>query len=168
MRAAPLGILPTIGEVLEKATIQAQLTHDTPDGIAAARAAALMPHYFLYDLGPKRDLGAFLEEYVPGHRWADGWQAKVGAKGWVSVRAAVGAVTAHDRLSDILRAAVAYTGDVDTVATIALAAASCSREVEQDLPGHLVDTLENGPYGRDYLIELDGRLLARTEGRARP
>jgi ADP-ribosylglycohydrolase len=168
MRAAPLSVLPTIAEVLENATIQARLTHDTPDGVAAACAAALMPHYFLNDLGPKRDLGAFLEEYVPGHRWADGWHAKVGAKGWVSVRAAVGAVTAHDRLNTILRAAVAYTGDVDTVATIALAAASCSREVEQDLPRHLFDTLENGAYGRDYLIELDGRLLERVDGRARP
>jgi ADP-ribosylglycohydrolase len=162
MRAAPIGVFSTVGEVLDRATIQARLTHGTPDGIAAACAAALMTHFFLYGYGSKRDLGAFLEEYVPGYRWGDGWHRRVGPQGWMSVRAAVGAVTAHDRLSDILRAAVAYTGDVDTVATIALAAASCSREVEKDLPRRLLDTLENGPYGRDYVTRLDDRLLALT------
>jgi hypothetical protein len=127
-----------------------------------------MTHFFLYDRGSKRDLGAFLEEYVPGHRWGDGWSGSVGPKGWMSVRAAVGAVTAHDRLSDVLRASVAYTGDVDTVATIALAAASGSREVEQDLPRNLVDGLENGAYGRDYLKHLDAQILARVPGKTRP
>jgi hypothetical protein len=34
---------------------QAAVTHDTPDGIAAAQAAAVMVHYLLYRLGPRRD-----------------------------------------------------------------------------------------------------------------
>jgi hypothetical protein len=54
---------------------------------------------------------------------------------------------------------VSYTGDVDTVAAIALAAGSCSREVSQDLPEVLTEGLENGKYGREYLIELDRRLF---------
>jgi len=54
----------------------------------------------------------------------------------------------------------AFTGDVDTVATIALAAASCSEEYEKDLPPQLVVSLENGRYGREYLTELDVELLA--------
>jgi len=76
----------------------------------------------------------------------------------MSVRAAVTAIQRHGSLSGILRASVAYTGDVDTVAAVALGAASCAEDVEQDLPPVLVEGLENGPYGRDYLVALDRRL----------
>jgi len=159
MRAAPIGIFPSITLVVERARIQARLTHDTPDGTNAAIAAALMGHYFLHDLGPKAALGAFLEGHVPGE-WARPWSGKVKAKGPMSVRAAISALAGSDRMSDLLRACVAFTGDVDTVAAIALAAGSCSREIAQDLPEHLVYGLEDGPYGRAYLEQLDGRLLA--------
>jgi ADP-ribosylglycohydrolase len=160
MRACPIGVYPTVAEVRERCTLQAKLTHDTPDGIAAACAAALMTHYCLYGIASKADMARWLEREAPGHRWADPWRGKVGSKGWMSVRAAITAVVAHDRLSDILRACIAFTGDVDTVATVALGAASCSAEVEQDIPAHLLDGLENATYGRDYLVELDTRLLA--------
>jgi ADP-ribosylglycohydrolase len=162
MRAAPLGVLPTIGEVVEKCHVQAALTHDTPDGINAATAAALMAHYLLYRLGPKKDLGTFLEGEVSG-QWSAAWHGKVGSKGWMSVRAAVTAVMRNERLSELLKDCIAFSGDVDTVATIALAAASCSEEYEQDLPENLVRTLENGPFGRDYIIALDRQLVACAE-----
>ena len=42
MRAAPIGIYPTPEKVIETATIQAAITHNTPDGINAAVAAALI------------------------------------------------------------------------------------------------------------------------------
>jgi ADP-ribosylglycohydrolase len=159
MRAGPLGVLPTPGSVLDRCRTQAALTHDTPDGIHAAQAAALMTHYFLYDLGPRERLGEFLEGLVPG-QWSAPWSGKVGSKGWMSVRAAVTAVRRNTSLAALLQDCIAFTGDVDTVATIALAAASCSREYEHDLPAALVEGLENGPYGRDYLAGLDRRLLA--------
>jgi hypothetical protein len=54
----------------------------------------------------------------------------------------------------------AFTGDVDAVAAIALAAASCCPDYAHDLPAALVGGLENGPYGRDYIIDLDRKLLA--------
>jgi ADP-ribosylglycohydrolase len=160
MRAAPIGIFPTIAEVIERCRVQAALTHNTPDGINAAVAAALLAHYFLYDLGPKADVGHWLAKQVPGP-WTEPWQGKVGAKGWMSVQAAVTAVVQSTTLSDLLRCCVAFRGDVDTVAAIALAAASCSREMTNDLPDHLHRDLERGPYGYDYIRELDGRLMAR-------
>jgi ADP-ribosyl-[dinitrogen reductase] hydrolase len=166
MRAAPLGVLPTIGEVVDRCRVQAAITHDTPDGINAATAAALMAHYFLYDLGPKAGLVDFLRAHVAGG-FATPWSGKVGSKGWMSVGAAITAVARNDRLSSLLVDCVAFTGDVDTVAAIALAAASCSREYEPDLPENLVLTLEDGPYGRGYLIDLDRRLLALAGDRAR-
>ncbi|HYP18891.1 MAG TPA: ADP-ribosylglycohydrolase family protein, partial [Chloroflexia bacterium] len=77
----------------------------------------------------------------------------------MSVRAAVTTVAGSSSLSELLRRCVDYTGDVDTVAAIALAAGSCSREVRQDLPEVLAEGLETGKYGREYLSELDRRLF---------
>jgi len=159
MRAVTLGILPTIDRVREICTLQAKLTHDTPDGIAAAVAASLSAHYFLYGLGAKADLGNFLNKHVPGRDWAAPYQGMVGEKGWQSVQAAITAITTCNTMSDVLRTSVAFTGDVDTVAAVALGVASVCDEVTKDLPQHLIDGLENGTYGRDYLRILDARLM---------
>lgn len=162
MRAAPIGVLPTIEQVIEATTIQAAITHNTPDGINAAIAAALMSHYFIYRLGAKQQLGEFLETHVSGE-WSKPWQGEVRSKGWMSVKAAITAVIRNDSLSELLKDCIAFTGDVDTVGAIALAAAACSNEITQDLPDHLIDGLENGTYGRDYIIQLDKQLMARRE-----
>jgi ADP-ribosylglycohydrolase len=167
MRATPLGVLSTIGTVLDQCRIQAALTHNTPDGIHAAQAAALMTHYLLYNLGRKEDVGKFLEDMVPG-QWNVPWLGTVKSKGWMSVRAAITAVRRHQSLAALLQDCIAFTGDVDTVATIALGAASCSQEYTHDLPPQLIQTLENGKYGRDYLIELDAKLMALVQRRANP
>jgi ADP-ribosyl-[dinitrogen reductase] hydrolase len=159
MRAAPIGVYPTIAAVVARATAQAKLTHDTPDGMRSAVAAALMAHYFLYGLGPKSELGAFIERHIPGE-WAQPWRGKVKSKGPMSVRAAITAIVGNASLSDVLCACIAFTGDVDTVAAIALGVGSCSSELAQDLPDHLVDGLEDGPFGRRYIEALDARLLA--------
>lgn len=161
MRATPIGVYATVEEVIARCRTQAAITHDTPDGINAAVAAALLAHYFLYDLGPKAEVGHFLERHVPGE-WSAPWQGKVKSKGWMSVRAAVTAIQASESLSRLLWACVDYTGDVDTVAAIALAAGSRAREITPNLPDHLLYGLENGAYGRDYLAALDERLAARV------
>ena len=160
MRAAPIGIFATMDEVISKATLQAKLTHDTPDGILAAVATALMTHYCLYKLGALKDLPTFLETHAHGKRWSDPWRGKVGAKGWMSVQAAVTVLVRNESMSALLKDCINFGGDVDTVATIALAAASCSAEYQQDLPPQLIDGLENARYGRDYLLELDRHLMA--------
>ena len=158
MRAAPIGVYPTIEQVIERSSLQAAITHNTPDGINAAVAASLMTHYFLYRLGPKKELGIFLARHVPGP-WARPWHGKVGSKGWMSVQAAITALLKHTRMSELLKACIQFSGDVDTVAAIALAAGSCCREIAQDLPSHLLNALENGSYGKDYIVRLDEQLL---------
>jgi ADP-ribosyl-[dinitrogen reductase] hydrolase len=160
MRAAPIGLLPDVAAVLEHAAVQARVTHDTPSGIASAQAAALAVHYCHHGLGPVAEVTRWLAGHL-GAEWAEPWRGKVGSKGRMSVRAALTALTTNPSMSKILEASVAFTGDVDTVATIALAAGSRSPEITQDLPRHLVDELEDGPYGRRYLAELDARLLSR-------
>lgn len=79
----------------------------------------------------------------------------------MSVRAAITALAESDRMSDLLCRCVDFTGDVDTVAAVACGAAAHCAEIEQDLPEVLLRELEDGPYGKDYLIELDARLLGK-------
>jgi len=163
MRAGPVGILPDPKQVVETAELQASVTHDTEDGRAAAAAAALMTHYFIYDEGPKVDLGNYLNLYAPVcsvRSWDEPWTGKVLGKGWMPVRAAITSIKAHDSLSSILRACIAFSGDVDTVGAIAMSAASCSKEIQKDLPEKLFWTLEGGKYGREFLAELDSKLFA--------
>ncbi|MFD5243221.1 ADP-ribosylglycohydrolase family protein [Amycolatopsis sp. NPDC058340] len=163
MRAGPIGVLPTVDDVLYHAKLQARITHDTPAGIAAAQAAALAVHYCHHRVGPLSEIARWIEGILPedvGHGgWALPWSGKVGPQGWMSVRAALTTLANGRSLSGMLHSAVALTGDVDTVATIALAAASRSPEVAQDLPPVLWRDLENGEFGRDHLAALDERLL---------
>lgn len=157
MRAAPIGLLSSVEDVLEYAEVQARVTHDTPPGIASAQAAALAVHYCHHALGPVADVGRWIAGRVDGP-WAQPWSGKVGSKGRMSVRAALTVLAECRSLSEMLRASVAFTGDVDTVATIALAAGARSAEIVQDLPAALVDGLEDGTYGRRYLADLDAQL----------
>ncbi len=157
MRATTIGAVKEIAQVKEMARLQANITHDTEGGINSAIAAALATHYFIYRLGDKSGLPAFLDKHVPGD-WTREHQGPVGQTGMESVRAAVTAIMRNQSMSDLLKDCIAFTGDVDTVATIALGAASHSLEVAQDLPVHLIVGLEDGPYGRSYLAAMDRRL----------
>lgn len=159
MRAGVVGLYHNVDEVLEKSRIQASITHHSVDGIAAAQASSLMVHYLVHSLGAKEDLGEYICSYVPGN-WNLPFEGKVGSNGWMSVRAAITAVVQENTLLDILKRSVAFTGDTDTVAAIALGAASCSNEVEKNIPLTLLDGLENGTYGKDFLTKLDKQLLS--------
>ncbi|WP_028938104.1 ADP-ribosylglycohydrolase family protein [Pseudonocardia spinosispora] len=158
MRVAPIGLLAEVADTLRYADVQARVTHDTEDAVVAAQAAALAVHYCHHRLGPTSDLPRWLDDRLPGD-WASPWQGPVGAQGLMSVHAAVTALAGATRLSALLRTCVAYTGDVDTVAAIALAAGSRAADLAQDIPRSLHDGLENGRFGRDYCIALDARLL---------
>lgn len=176
MRAAPIGTIRNTDEVIKKTILQAKLTHDTPDGIEAAVASALLTHFF--HLGFYRDgwtqdqVGAWINIVMDGreqftnhklikrrHDWNEEWAGKVKSKGWMSVKAAITAVRHNNKLSNLLKDCVNFTGDTDTVATIALGAAACSDTYKNDLPTVLYNTLENGAFGRDYLAKLDEKLL---------
>jgi ADP-ribosyl-[dinitrogen reductase] hydrolase len=155
MRAGVRGLLGDVEVVKSIAARQAAVTHDTREGIAAAQAAALMVHYLLYRLGPRRDLPRFLDTHVSGYGWSDTHKGPVGAKGCDSVRAALTALTRNYSVADLLVDCVNFGGDVDTVAAIAMAAAACADDITHDIPEPLWNGLENGRFGRDSLIELD-------------
>ena len=156
MRASPVGLFPKIEEVLEKTKLQASVTHDTPDGIQSAQAAALAVHYFAYNLGNKADLGKFIEQHVPNN-WSLPWNGKVGSKGWQSTKAAISVIVKAKSLSEVLLMGVALGGDVDTVCTIAMSAGVTSAvkllvinplacailPKLSSLPLHTIGTLQN-------------------------
>lgn len=160
MRAGPIGLLPSVAEVLHFADVQARVTHNTLDGVASAQAAALAVHYCHYNLGPVSTVGSWIDSQLPVGGWAKTWRGKVGSKGRMSVTAALTALAGNTSIRDLLHACVAFTGDVDTVATVALAAAARSAEYSQDLPSALLADLEDGPFGRSYLAALNTRLIS--------
>ena len=127
--------------------------------ISSALVASLAVHYFAYDLGDKKELGLFLEDNVAGE-WSQAWEGRVGAMGVMSAHAAVSAIMTSNNMSELLKKCIAYTGDVDTVATIALAAGYFSKEIRNDLPSVLKENLEKGKYGQCFLEKLSDQILS--------
>ena len=80
-------------------------------------------------------------------------------RGMDCVRAAITATAQSASLKQLLHRCVAFGGDVDTVATIALAAGSWSPHHTPDLPESLIEGLERSEFGYDYLRALDGQLI---------
>lgn len=158
MRAGPVGLHPDIATVLERAEIQARVTHDTEAGVASAQAAALMVHHFARRDGTPGDLADFASEHVRGP-WREPWRGKVSMRGMDCVHAAITATAQTSSLKQLLHRCVAFGGDVDTVATIALAAASWSPHHAPDLPESLIEGLERSEFGYDYLRTLDQHLI---------
>jgi len=157
MRAAPCGLLATIDDVRDVAMWQASVTHATRDGMNAAAASALLVWACRQGID-QGFLPQFLNDTVPGYQWDIPWTGPVGAPGIHAVKAALDALVNEATLHDILVHAVAFTGDVDTVAAIAIAAASMHKDIDQNLNPALLRNLEGGKYGWRFLQALDAKL----------
>ncbi len=163
MRAGVCGFFGSIDEVTAMARMQAAYTHNTVIGRNSAAAAALMVWHFRNG-GTKAGLMPFLKKRIvdfgPDIQWDDivPWSGKVRAQGYMHVAAAITAILESESYSDVLRKCCEFTGDTDTVAAIAMAAASQCQEIDPEIPDILFETLENGQYGRDYLIQVSQEL----------
>jgi len=166
MRVGPVGLFAkSIQQCKEMATVQAEITHKTKKGVDAAVAAAIMGWLCHHSIEYKKYLPGMIASHVPGYDWKDPWRGKVGVEGIACVHAALTAIINCPGQAEMLEWIVALRGDVDTVAAIALSAASSPLmmgPIKENLPTNLVDMLENGPYGRDYIVELDRKLLDAT------
>ena len=160
MRTVPLGILRDTGELIDKARTHAAITHDTKEGVDSAIAASLVSHFFVHNVDDKSKLPDFLDKYIPStnYQWSDEWQGEVPSAGIPTVKAVVTVVSRNDSLSALLKDCIAFKGDVDTVAAIALGAASASKSFVRDLPEFLERELEDGIYGRQYIEQIDSDL----------
>lgn len=170
MRSCPLGVFPDEWHVVEVARKQASLTHNASHGQVSSVAIALACHYFLYDVGPKLDLTVYLNEHsftkglFDGDLWLPG--ERVTSHAIPCVKAAISAVMRHSSMAECLMECIGYTGDVDSVAAMAMGIASCiptAHEMANDLPKNLYEGLENGEYGLNYLRELDRKLLTHIK-----
>lgn len=156
MRSVPFGILPKIERVLEVATLQASVTHDTPEGRFSARAVALMSYAALYEEIPLPGLGGYCQQYLPeedrryfGHVFSQPWpggpvKSSLGVSVAIATVQAVATVLAQENsLMGILKQIIKWGGDTDSVAAIAWGIASARYQNEQ-LPLFMVRDLEGG------------------------
>jgi ADP-ribosylglycohydrolase len=159
MRAMPIGVLPTVPEVLAVATLQASLTHNTPSGRFSARFVALMAHYALYEDGALKDVGAYCARHLMADEDGAHDFKRIVQNPWPMDRRVVGyshepvsITTVHavatlvmtsSSLMDILERTLRMGGDTDSVAAIAWAIASC-RFQHETLPEFFVRDLEHG------------------------
>lgn len=161
MRSAPLGYVKTLDELIDKAEIQATITHDSEIGRKSSQAVALASHYFIYELGSKENLTEFVSQYT-GFQWNDNWCSQVACCGEETVNALLTTLKKSGSLREILINSVSFCGDVDTVAAIGLGVGSYCNEYSSDLPPFLYNQLENGNYGKAYLEKMD-KLLAESK-----
>lgn len=168
MRVGPIGLYRDLETVKRLAILQASTTHNTPEGTGAAAVMAMAVHYLAHRLGPRDKLGAFLEQHHTGHAWADDWDDWASVQGVPCVHRAVTVLRKATSLTDVLKLSVAEGGDVDTVAAMAMFAASVAEDIPNDLDPGLYDGLENGAFGREWLTAMDEKLLAfaRSQGAA--
>ncbi len=161
MRAVPLGVLPTIERVLEVATLQASITHDTPEGRFSARAVAVMSHLVLYKhkMGnwnfDINFIGIYCAYLLPesdrcfSHALTRPWpggpvQASPGVSVAIATVQAVGTLLAYEKsLMGILKQVIRWGGDTDSVAAIAWGIASAWYQNEK-LPKFMERDLEGG------------------------
>lgn len=163
MRASPLGLIHDLEELKTYSEIQSSLTHNTEEGRDSALCAALMVHYFKFNLGDKKDLVKWLGQFVNiDFKILEKHKEHIPVEGWPCVMAAIDVILRSNSLSEVLINSVKFAGDTDTICTIAMGPASLCKEINQNLPQNLIDGLENGKYGRDYIIDLDKRLMANV------
>ena len=160
MRAYPIGVFKTEKEVLEKAKIQAEVTHQTEKAVRGAGAIALISHFFFYKKGSKNELVDYLAD-VQKVKWKTDWSGAVGCDAQQTTEAVLTVLTKGYDLQNMLIQSVDFEGDTDTTAALVLALGSLSEEYENNLPKVFYEELENGEFGRDFIEKLDEKLLTK-------
>jgi poly(ADP-ribose) glycohydrolase ARH3 len=184
MRVAPIGIFfhEDYDRVAEQAQLSSLPTHTHPIGIDGARLVALAVAYVVRNPGFTRaELFGFLESRAETDEFrkqmaraavmsADSSPAIFGsslpADRSVTTAIASFALSPKAYLGGIT-SAIAMGDDTDTLAAMAGALAGAHLGVEA-LPEHLLNRLEDGPKGREYICNLARQLAAAREKRGNP
>ena len=165
MRAVPFGVLPSEEDVYYATIEQAKLTHDTVGGRGSALFVGLMSHYAIHTDDPftrfRQRIRDFLRipardtDLVP---WSGG--PVVGPDvGMKTACAVLTLLETETTLLGIAKRAIEWGGDTDTI--IAVAWGIASARMHEPLPRFLDANLENGEYGRDYLVGLGAVLMEK-------
>ncbi len=159
MRAYSLGYIKDIDQLKQYATMQARTTHDTNEGVTGAMRIALAVHYFLY-INKDITLIDFLNDTI-GENGNYGIVSPIDMHSFPTTNAVIPIISNAKSMRNCLQKSISYGGDTDTVAELSMAILSVKSDAENDLPEFLYDQLENGTYGRDYLIKLDEQLMTK-------
>ncbi len=180
MRAPVLGVLPTVRSVLDAATTQARVTHDSSEGRFSARAVALMAHYAMYHYGPLENVGDFCVDHLPDEDLHfmnilfDPWEGPVQSDPSRGLPVSIATVHAAHHIIEtemlkpvpslmgMLEQVIQFGGDTDTVAAVVWGIAS-SRFQNEALPDFLFQDLEGGSEktGLKYLQRIGTLLMAQ-------
>ncbi len=150
MRVSPIAWLAQrLDDCLSGAEAQAQVTHDTPDGITGSKAIAAA--VFIARRHDKAALGRQVKLIAPDYRL--GWppSGKPGASARKAVPAAIASFLNSSDFEDCIRRAVSLGGDSDSVASMAGAIAEAyygdvpehiGSQVLERLPNEMAEVLE--------------------------
>lgn len=157
MRSVPLGLIENKEKLLVSAKIQASVTHETPEGIISSQIIGLASHKLIYDQVLLKGLASVVSQET-GFSINTNWKTEVDCDAIQTVHAVFSSLMRNTKMSSLLIDCVNYGGDVDSVAAIALGLASLSSEYENDIDHNLLNSLENGNYGLNFLKQLDKKL----------
>lgn len=160
MRAYSIGLLKDIPQILDFCEIQAKTSHNTEEGISCAKRIALAVHFYKHKLGDKSSLIDFINDTLK-EKEVYKVTSPIDMHGYFTTQAVIKMVSEADSMQDCLKTGIDYGGDTDTVAALSMAILSQKENCDKTLPKFLYDELENGTYGKDFLINLDKRLLEK-------
>lgn len=162
MRAYSIGLLKDINQLIDFCEIQAKTSHNTAEGISCAKRIALAVHYYKYQLGDKSSLIDFINDTLK-EKEIYKVTSPIDMHGYFTTQAVIKIVSEADSMQDCLKQGIDYGGDTDTVAALSMAILSQKENCEKTLPSFLYDELENGTYGKDFLINLDLKLTEKFQ-----
>ncbi len=130
MRVAPVGVFgKNPNEVIQLATLQSQLTHNHKDAIAGAVTIALATYLIYHGQSLKKISSFYLKALLPqkGKDYICSLQAVE------SVPPAIEAYMSGNSFQDVLKKALAYGNDTDTIAAMACALAAVRYGIPKSL-----------------------------------
>lgn len=169
MRTIPLGLMRDPQDVIHHCIAHTTATHCSVDAINATIAVALCAHYFIYYPDIQHRKQHF--EHMLSTKWMDHDTAfrilkcyldtpdtGVPCDAKLTASWAIKLAWETSSYAELLKASVALGGDVDSIAALGMGLLSLNNPTDS-VPSILLNNLENGQFGRDYLVKLDGELF---------
>ena len=167
MRTMAIGLTPNTDEIIHNCMVHTSTSHGSMEALNATVAIALTVHYLYYihkaNGNPVKDVSDYqtwmkekmgasydtvMDSYDDGELPCDGMK---------SAASAIRMVWEYDDLGFMLFKSIEKGGDVDTLAALSLGLGSLKGA--KPLAPIFYTDLENGKYGKDYIVELDKMLF---------
>lgn len=181
MRSVPFGIMNSLENTLSTTAVNAIVTHNSKKGIASAYCVAAASHYFYHNIGSPEGVFDYCiqacngydmetEDYLKAVRdmkeldtallfGEENKDYGVPCDGMRTAGAVLHIISRYGSdLKQALEQSILLGGDTDTTAAIACGIVAMNTGMES-LPDFLVRDLEEGTYGKSYLLELGEKLF---------